>query len=406
MAQSTFAYRVKTRDGRTMTGNLVADGAGAVAATLQKQGLIPLDIKKESKVSMKMEFSLLPKKVKLKDLAIFSRQFATMISGGLTLLRALTILSEQTENKLLAETVKHVSDDVEGGASLSGAMAKYPKAFNQLYVSLVRAGETGGQLETVLTRVADTYEAEHKLRQKVKSAMTYPVVVAFIAVSLLIVMLIFIVPTFAAMFDDLGGKLPLPTQILVTMSENSRVLVPIFIIAIVAARIVYKRLRKSNENAALFFDKVKLKIPVFGELFRKIAMSRFTRTLSLLLRAGVPVLQSLEITGKATGNEVLNRASLDIKEAVRQGESMASPLESHTIFPPMVIQMISVGEDTGALDSMLDKIADFYDQEVESMTESLTSLIEPIMIAVLGGIVGGMVIALYMPMFKIFELIK
>jgi len=406
MAQSTFAYRVKTRDGRTMTGNLVADGAGAVATTLQKQGLIPLDIKKESKASIKMEINIKPKKVKLKDLAIFSRQFATMISGGLTLLRALTILSEQTENKLLAETVKHVSDDVEGGASLSGAMAKYPKAFNQLYVSLVRAGETGGQLETVLTRVADTYEAEHKLRQKVKSAMTYPVVVAFIAVALLIVMLIFIVPTFAAMFDDLGGKLPLPTQILVTMSENSRILVPLLIAFVVAARIIYKRLRKSNESAALLFDKVKLKIPVFGELFRKIAMSRFTRTLSLLLRAGVPVLQSLEITGKATGNEVLNRASLDIKEAVRQGESMASPLENHSIFPPMVIQMIAVGEDTGALDSMLDKIADFYDQEVESMTESLTSLIEPIMIAVLGGIVGGMVIALYMPMFKIFELIK
>ena len=406
MAQSTFAYRVKTRDGRTMTGSLVAEGAGAVASTLQKQGLIPLDIKKESKVSMKMEFNIKPKKVKLKDLAIFSRQFATMISGGLTLLRALTILSEQTENKLLAETIKHVSEDVEGGASLSEAMTKYPKAFNQLYVSLVRAGETGGQLETVLTRVADTYEAEYKLRQKVKSAMTYPVVVAFIAISLLIVMLIFIVPTFAAMFDDLGGELPLPTQILVTMSENARILIPLFIIGIVAARIIYKRLRKSNDKARLFFDKTKLKIPVFGELFRKIAMSRFTRTLSLLLRAGVPVLQSLEITGKATGNEVLNHASLDIREAVRQGESMASPLENHPIFPPMVIQMISVGEDTGALDEMLDKISDFYDQEVESMTESLTSLIEPIMIAVLGGIVGGMVIALYMPMFKIFELIK
>jgi type IV pilus assembly protein PilC len=402
----TFAYRVRTPDGRTLSGSLVADGAAAVAATLQKQGMIPLDIKQESKVSMKMEFTLLPKKVKLKDLAIFSRQFATMISGGLTLLRALTILSEQTENKVLADTIKNVSDDVEGGASLSEAMTKYPKAFNQLYVSLVRAGETGGQLETVLTRVADTYEAEYKLRQKVKSAMTYPVVVAFIAVSLLIVMLIFIVPTFAAMFDDLGGKLPLPTQILVTMSENSRVLVPLLIAGVVAARIIYKRLRKSNEKARLFFDKVKLKIPVFGELFRKIAMSRFTRTLSLLLRAGVPVLQSLEITGKATGNEVLNHASLDIREAVRQGESMASPLENHPIFPPMVIQMISVGEDTGALDSMLDKISDFYDQEVESMTESLTSLIEPIMIAVLGGIVGGMVIALYMPMFKIFELIK
>jgi type IV pilus assembly protein PilC len=405
MAES-FAYRVRTRDGRTMSGSLVADGEGAVAAMLKKQGMIPLEITKEGKVSMKMEINIRQPKVKLKDLAIFSRQFATMINGGLTLLRALTILSEQTENKLLAETITNVRDDVERGSSLSGAMSKHPKVFNRLFVSLIRAGETGGQLETVLTRVADTYEADYKLRQKVKSAMTYPVVVAFIAVALLIVMLIFIVPTFAEMFEDLGGELPLPTKILVTMSENSRILVPLMIVALVAARITYKRLRASNENAAFVFDKTKLRIPVFGELFRKIALSRFSRTLGLLLRAGVPVLQSLEITGEATGNEVLNRAAVDVKESVRQGESMAAPLVEHSIFPPMVVQMISVGEDTGALDAMLDKIADFYDQEVESTTESLTSLIEPIMIAVLGGIVGAMVIALYMPMFKIFELIK
>jgi type IV pilus assembly protein PilC len=402
----TFAYRVRTRDGRTMSGSLVADGESAVAAMLQKQGMIPLEINKEGKVSMKMEIQLRKPKVKLKDLAIFSRQFATMINGGLTLLRALTILSEQTENKTLAETITEVRDDVERGSSLSGAMSKHPKVFNRLFVSLVKAGETGGALETVLLRIADSYEADYKLRQKIKSAMTYPVVVAFIAVALLIVMLIFIVPTFAAMFEGLGGELPLPTKILVTMSNNAKIIVPLGIIALVGARIVYKRLHTSNDDARLFFDRTKLRLPVFGDLFRKIALSRFTRTLALLLKAGVPVLQALEITGDATGNEVLNRAAKDVRESVRQGESMASPLEQHSVFPPMVVQMISVGEDTGAIDSMLDKISDFYDQEVESTTESLTSLIEPLMIAVLGGIVGAMVIALYMPMFKVFDLIE
>ena len=406
MSTDTFAYRVRTKDGRLMTGTLVADGEAAVAINLRRQGLVPIDITKDSKVSMKMEFNLRPPKVKLKDLAIFSRQFATMISGGLTLLRALTILFEQTENKLLAKTIGDVRDDVERGASLSGSMSKYPKVFDRLFVSLIRAGETGGQLETVLERVADSYEADYKLRQKVKSAMTYPVVVAVIAVMLLVVMLIFIVPTFAAMFEDLGGELPLPTKILVVMSENARILVPLMVVSLIGARIFYKKSRMKSEKARFVTDRFKLRIPVFGDLFRKIALSRFSRTLALLLKAGVPVLQAMEITGEATGNEVVNRAALDVKDSVRQGESMASPLEKHTIFPPMVVQMIAVGEDTGSIDAMLDKIADFYDQEVESTTESLTSLIEPIMIAVLGGIVGGMVIALYMPMFKIFELIK
>jgi type IV pilus assembly protein PilC len=270
----------------------------------------------------------------------------------------------------------------------------------------VKAGETGGQLDVVLVRVADTLEADYKLRQKVKSAMTYPVIVMGISVMLLIVMLVFVVPTFAAMFEDLGGELPLPTKVLVFASNQAKFLVPLGIVLAVAAFVTYKRLRRSNADFRLRTDQVKLKLPVFGKLFQKIALSRFARTLSLLLRAGVPVLQALDIVSATTGNEVLGRAALDVKESVRSGESMSAPLGAHSVFPPMVVQMIAVGEDTGALDAMLDKVGDFYDQEVEATTEQLTALIEPLMIAGLGGMVGGMVIALYMPMFKIYDLIK
>jgi len=405
MADS-YAYRVRTTEGRVVTGKMEADGEAAVANRLRSQGFIPIQISREGRVSAKTEIRILPQRVKLKDLAVFSRQFATMINSGLSLLRTLNILAEQTENALLAKTISQLRDDVERGSGLSASMSKHPKVFSNLFVAMVRAGETGGQLDTVLMRVADNYEADYRLRQKVKSAMTYPVVVAGIAILLVTVMLLFIVPTFANMFDDLGGTLPLPTQILLTLSNAAKFLLPAFIVLAIVGFIVYKRLRASNADIRLRFDQVKLKIPIFGDLFQKVAISRFTRTLALLLRAGVPVLQALDIVSESTGNEVLARAAQDLKESVRSGETMAGPLTKHAVFPPMVVQMIAVGEDTGALDAMLDKISDFYDQEVESTTEALTSLIEPIMIAVLGGIVGAMVIALYMPMFKIFDLIK
>ena len=405
MADS-FAYRVRTKEGRVLEGKMEAGGESAVASKLRSQGMTPIQISKESKASMKMELHILPQRVKLKDLAIFSRQFATMINSGLSLLRALNILAEQSENPKLAEAIKSIRDDVERGSSLSAAMSKFPKVFNNLFVSMVRAGETGGQLDTVLMKVADTYENEHKLRQKVKSAMTYPIVVLGISVVLLIVMLIFIVPTFAEMFKSLGGDLPLPTKILVSMSEQAKFIVPLGFAIAIGSVIAYKKGRRTSAEFRHKADKLKLKIPVLGKLTDKIAVARFTRMLGLLLRSGVPVLQALDIVGDAANNEVINRAAQDVRESVRTGESMAAPLSNHAVFPPMVIQMIAVGEDTGALDSMLDKIADFYDQEVESMTESLVSLIEPIMIAFLGGIVGSMVIALYMPMFGIFDLIK
>ena len=405
MADS-YAYRVRTKEGRVIAGNMEADGEAAVAQRLRAQGLVPVQITKQAGAGLKKDITILPEKVKLKDLAIFSRQFATMINSGLSLLRTLNILGEQTENKTLATTIRELRDDVERGSSLSAAMSKHEKVFNKLYVAMVRAGETGGQLDTVLTRTADNLEADYKLRQKVKSAMTYPVVVAGIAVLLVTVMLLFVVPTFAGMFEGLGGTLPLPTLILLKLSQAAKWLVPLLIVGSIVGYIAYKRLRKANAEFRYRADRIKLKIPIFGDLFLKVAISRFTRTLGLLLRAGVPVLQALDIVSDTTGNEVLTRATADVKESVRSGESMAGPLARHPVFPPMVVQMIAVGEDTGQIDEMLDKVSDFYDQEVESTTEALTSLIEPIMIAVLGGIVGSMIIALYMPMFAIFDLIK
>jgi type IV pilus assembly protein PilC len=405
MAES-FAYKVRTREGRVLDGKMEADGEAAVANRLRSQGLVPIQIAKESKVSMKMEIRLRPPKVKLKDLAVFSRQFATMINSGLSLIRALNILAEQTENDTLATSIKSLTDDVQRGSSLSAAMSKHPKVFGKLFVSMVRAGETGGQLDTVLLRVADNYEADYRLRQEVKSAMTYPVVVAGIAVLLISIMLMFIVPTFAKMFTDLGGELPLPTKILLSLSKQAKILIPLFVVLSIVGFIAYKKVRAKNADVRLRADKLKLKVPIFGNLFLKVALSRFSRTLGLLLRAGVPVLQALDIVSDTTGNEVITRATLDVKDSVRSGESMAAPLERHDVFPPMVVQMISVGEDTGALDAMLDKVADFYDQEVKSTTEQLTSMIEPVMIAVLGAIVGSMIVALYMPMFSIFDLIK
>jgi type IV pilus assembly protein PilC len=404
---TSYAYRVRTREGRVLEGKMEADGEGAVATRLRQQGMVPLQISKEAKkVGLKTEFTIKEKRVKLKDIAVFSRQFSTMIASGLSLLRTLNILAEQTENPTLAKTVGALRDDVERGSSLSAAMSKHPKVFSTLYVSMVRAGETGGQLDTVLVRVAESLEADYKLRQKVKSAMTYPVIVTGISMILVAVMLVFIVPTFANMFEDLGGELPLPTKILVAVSNQAKFLVPLAIVLGIVGFIAYKKSREKNAEVRLRTDQVKLKLPVFGGLFQKIALSRFSRTLSLLLRAGVPVLQALDIVADTTGNEVLARASRDVKDSVRTGESMSEPLQRHQVFPPMVVQMIAVGEDTGALDAMLDKISDFYDQEVESTTESLTALIEPLMIAGLGGIVGGMVIALYLPMFKIYDLIK
>jgi len=284
-------------------------------------------------------------------------------------------------------------------------MAKHPEIFPPLMVNMIRAGEVGGFLDKVLVQIADNYESEVRLRGKVKSAMTYPVVVLIMAILMSLGMLLFIVPTFAGLFTSLGGTLPAPTQMLVNLSNFLKVAIVPIIIGLIAFAVVWRKY-KHTERVREFVDPIKLKMPIFGQLFRKIALARFCRNLGTMLTSGVPILQSLDIVADTSGNVVVAHAVRDIQESVRSGESLTEPLSKHDVFPSMVTQMLSVGEDTGALDTMLHKISDFYDQEVEATTEQLTALIEPLMIAVLGGLVGSMIVALYMPIFKIFDLIK
>jgi type IV pilus assembly protein PilC len=284
-------------------------------------------------------------------------------------------------------------------------MQKHPKVFPPLMVNMTKAGEVGGFLDSVLLQVAENYEAEVKLRGKVKSAMTYPVVVLVMALLCVSAMLIFIVPVFATMFKDLGATLPAPTRVLVFLSGQMRTLAPLAVLGLIVTFFVWKRI-KHKPQVRNVVDPFKLKMPVFGGLFQKIALSRFARNLGTMMKSGVPILQSLDIVADTTGNVVLGRAVRDVQESVRTGEALSKPLENHKVFPPMVVQMMSVGEDTGALDTMLLKISEFYDQEVEATTESLTAMLEPVMIGVLGGLVGSMIIALYMPIFKVFDLVK
>jgi type IV pilus assembly protein PilC len=406
-ATATFEYKVRDAAGKIKTGKLDAETQSQVASKLKSMGYAPVSIT-QANAGMNKELSLPgfgKKKVKLKDLAIFSRQFATMINSGLSLLRALNILAEQTENKELVRVIGEVRNDVETGNSLSASMAKHPAVFPPLMTNMCRAGEVGGFLDSVLLQIASNYEAEVKLRGKVKSAMTYPIVVFVIAIIAVIGMLLFIVPVFAGLFTSLGGTLPLPTRILVTLSTILKTYFWVFGILGVGATITWGKVKR-KEQVVNFVDPLKLKMPVFGNLFQKIALSRFCRNLGTMMSSGVPILQALDIVADTTGNVVLARAVREVQDSVRRGEALAAPLANHPVFPPMVVQMMSVGEDTGALDSMLHKIAEFYDQEVEATTESLTALIEPLMIAFMGAVIGSMIVALYMPIFKIFELIK
>ena len=407
MATATYEYKVRDHGGAVKSGSLDAESPAQVAAKLKSMGYAPISINQAGGTKLKKEITIpgFGKKVTLKDLAVFARQFATMVNAGLSLLRALNILTEQTENKELARVLAEVRNDIETGNSLSSGMAKHPDAFPPLMVNMCRAGEVGGFLDSVMLQIANNYEAEVKLKGKVKSAMTYPVVVLCIAVIAVIGMLLFIVPTFVGLFKTLGGQLPLPTRVLVALSTGLKVGIIPLIIVVVVGLSVWKKVKRKKEVRAII-DPLKLKLPVFGELFRKIALTRFARNLGTMMQSGVPILQSLDIVSETTGNIVLERATRAVQESVRTGESLSKPLMDHPVFPPMVVQMMAVGEETGALDTMLHKIAEFYDQEVESTTESLTALIEPLMIAFLGGIVGAMIVALYMPIFKIFDLIK
>jgi type IV pilus assembly protein PilC len=406
-AARTYEYTVRDRYGKLVKGRIEANNTTVVANRLKVMGMAPLAIEEVKNSGLQMEIKIpgFGPKVTLKDLAVMSRQMATMISAGLSLLRALSILSEQTENKEFAKVLGHVRNDVEAGSALSDAMAREPEIFPPLMMNMIRAGEVGGFLESSLLSVANNYEAEVKLRGQIKSAMTYPVIVFIMAILATVGMLLFIVPIFENMFKDLGGELPAPTKMLVVMSGIMKWLAPVLLVGTFVFAAWWRK-HKNDEGIRSRLDPFKLRVPVFGPLFKKVAISRFTRNFGTMLGAGVPILQALGIVGETSGNWVIERAVRDVQESVRTGQALAAPLANHPVFPPMVVQMISTGEDSGSLEIMLEKVSEFYDQEVESTTAQLTSLIEPLMIGVIGLIVGSMVIALYMPMFAIFDLVK
>ncbi len=406
MGQTTYSYRVRDPEGRIRGGTLQADSEGAVVSRLRQLGYAPISVEAAKGPGLRTEVRLPgSRRVKLKDLAVFSRQFSTMIDSGLSLLRALAILGDQSGNRRLGEVIGQVRTEVEKGKSLSAAMANHPKVFNRMYVSMVRAGEVGGFLDEVLVKVAETFEKEVALRGKIKSAMTYPVVVFGMVIMIVAAMLIFVVPTFKNLYTSLGGTLPLPTRMLIGASDVLKKWFLLIVLAVGVLAFLFKRW-KATPSGRYRLDQFKLKVKVFGPLFHKTALSRFSRTLATLIRSGVPILQGLEIVGETVNNGVISRAIKDVQDAVREGESLATPLSRHPTFPPMVVQMMAVGEETGALEVMLSKVGDFYDQEVEAAVASLTSMIEPLLIAVMGAAVGGMVIALYLPLFNIINLVK
>ncbi|WP_029287148.1 type II secretion system F family protein [Cellulomonas sp. HZM] len=403
----TFEYQLSDKNGKIVKGRIDAQNEAAVANRLKSMGMAPLAITEVVSGGLQTEIKIpgFSDHVSMKDLAVMARQMATMISAGLSLLRTLTILAEQTESKPLAKVLAQTRNDVEQGGSLSESLGRHKEIFPPLMINMIKAGEVGGFLEDALLSVAENYEAEVKLRAQIKSAMTYPVMVFIMAILAVVGMLLFIVPVFKKMFEDLGGSLPAPTQFLVFLSGIMKVAAPILLVAVIAFSIWWRR-HKNDEAVRKTVQPLMLRLPIFGPLFQKVAIARFTRNFGTMMGSGVPILQALEIVGETSGNYVIEVAVKDVQESVRTGKSLAGPLAEHHVFPPMVVQMVATGEDSGSLETMLSKISEFYDEEVSATTAQLTSLIEPLMIAVLGVIIGGMIVALYMPIFSIFSLVK
>ena len=403
-----YTYTGRNAANKVVKGRIDGSTEGVVVSRLRALGISPITVTEaHAGTGFSREISIpgFQKGVKLKDLAVMARQMSTMISSGLTLIRTLSILAEQTENKVLGATLETVRTEVEAGSALSDAMARQGRVFPPLMISLVRAGEAGGFLEQTLQSIAVSFEKDVKLRSTIKSALTYPIAVLIIAFVAVVGMLIFVVPVFQKMFSDLGGELPLPTQMLVVLSANMIWIGPLLLIGIIGFSLWW-RANKNEPRVMAVVDPLRLRIPVFGGLFKKVAIARFTRNFGTMIGSGVPILQSLKIVGETSGNYVIETALIKVAESVRQGKSISGPLALEPVFPSMVVQMISVGEDSGSLETMLSKVADFYDEEVESTAEQLTALIEPLMIAVIGAIIGGMIVALYLPIFTIFDQIK
>jgi len=403
---ATFNYSVRDKSGKIVKGSLEGESRDAVSAKLRQMGYIILELDQQSVLAALSQLKIGGGKVKPKDITIFSRQFATMINAGLSLTKCLSILAAQTESDALRTIIQAISRDVEAGQSLSESLGRHPKTFPPIFVNMVRAGETGGVLDEVLVRLADHFESEQALKGKIKSAMTYPIAMAGLVLVILAAMMIFVVPTFERMFASMGGQLPFMTQVLVNISNFvSGIGGIILVVALFAANFAFK-FWVSTTTGRFIWDAFKLKAPVVGQLNRKVALARFTRTFGTLVSAGVPILSALDIVADTAGNEVVAREVKKARSAIKEGETIAKPLSDSKVFPSMLVQMIAVGEETGALDAMLNKIADFYDEEVSAQVDSLTSLIEPLMMASLGGVVGAMVIALYMPMFQVITLVQ
>lgn len=402
---ATFAYKARTRQGEILQDQMEGPDKMFVASHLRRQGLLVIDVKEQGVAQKDI---LEPfKRVKSGDVVVFTRQFATMINAGLPIVRALYVLCEQTENPKLQQVVTAVRKDIEAGLALSESLEKHPNVFSSLYVQMVRAGEIGGILDGVLLRIADQLEDDQELRRKVKSAMTYPTIVLVLAVLAASFMLILIVPIFARMFEGLGGTLPLPTRVAMGISGVLTSIFGVFIYAGLIGGVLSFLRWKNTENGRRWWGRVSLRLPVkIGDVIQKVALARFARTLGTLSAAGVPILQAIEITASSSGNWVVEIALLKTRDAIREGIPIYKPLEAEPVFPPMVTRMIAVGEETGDLDGMLTKIAEFYESEVDATVKALTSIIEPLMIVVVGGIVGAIIVAMYLPMFKIFELVE
>lgn len=399
-------YRFKALDARGGTivnGTLEAATESAVTNKLRAQGLTPLEVIELSKTGLNMEIRIpgFTKNVKAKSLAIFAKQMAGLINAGLPLMRTLAILIDQNDDKRLQPALVGVHADVEAGSSLSGAMAKHPDVFPPLLLSIIRVGETGGFLGAALESIAENYRKEAELHNKIRSATTYPIIVLIVAVIGVVAMITFIVPVFENMFASLGSELPVPTQILVTLSNNMVWIIPTVAVIGIIAWIWWMR-NRHTERVRKVVDPLKLKLPIFGKLATKMAVARFSRNLAMMLEAGVPIMQALSIVSQASNNYKVAQAIQDVQDSIRHGKSFAVPLAKANVFPPMVSQMVAVGEESGTLSEMLASIADFYEDEVETATEQLSATIEPILIVGLGVVIGGMVISLYLPMFTLY----
>jgi len=396
-----FEYTGRTPTGQTVSGTLEAKNKQELMQLLRRQRVIVTNVKRKSK-SLNLTIGT---GVKAVEISRFTRQFAVMIEAGLPLVQCLDILAAQTTNKILAKVIANVRDTVSSGSTLADALAKEKKVFDQLYVSMIEAGEVGGALDVILKRLADYREKADAIKRKIKGALTYPAIMLVMLVLISFIMLTFIIPIFAGMFEGLGAELPKPTQIVINLSNWLKGNMHLLIGGVILIIIIYKLMRK-NSKTRYYLDYLFLKLPLFGMLIRKTAVARFSRTLGTLIQSGVNIIDALQVTAKTAGNDVIAKAIKNAIIAISQGETIARPLEESRVFPPMVVQMINVGEKTGNLDTMLAKIADFYEEEVDSAVETLTAMIEPLMTVVMGIVVGGLLVAMYLPMFDIIGKIK